>query len=203
VLLLLIAGAAVNVAVAWGSSWFGEHPTLAQTKLPLEWPAQVPTHWTAPTNTNAAASYLWSITGWVSIRHEEENGDKVFSYSFIYRRFDFGWPWRSLRSENWYEFHMDLKASKVTEQSIEQLGMPQWRTGWPTKSGFENLPLQPLWPGFAINTLFYAGVLWMLFAFPFALRQMIRRRRGLCAMCAYPIGSSEVCTECGAAVKHL
>ena len=60
------------------------------------------------------------------------------------------------------------------------------------------LPLQPLWPGFAINTVFYAGVLWIVFCGPFALRQLIRRRRGQCARCAYPIGSSAVCTECGA-----
>jgi hypothetical protein len=62
------------------------------------------------------------------------------------------------------------------------------------------LPLRPLWPGFAVNTLFYAGVLWMLFCGPFALRRMIRRRRGRCAHCNYPIGQSPVCTECGADV---
>jgi len=62
------------------------------------------------------------------------------------------------------------------------------------------LPYRPYWPGFAINTLFYAGVLWMLFAGPFALRRMIRRRRGRCPACAYPVGQSPVCTECGAAV---
>ena len=60
------------------------------------------------------------------------------------------------------------------------------------------LPLRPLWPGFAINTLFYAGVLWVLFCGPFSLRRMIRRRRGQCPACAYPIGKSPVCTECGA-----
>jgi len=65
------------------------------------------------------------------------------------------------------------------------------------------IPFDPLWPGFAVNTLFYAGVLWVLFAGPFALRRKIRRRRGRCAACAYPIGQSPVCTECGAVLaKH-
>jgi len=64
------------------------------------------------------------------------------------------------------------------------------------------LPLRPLWPGFAINTLFYAGVLWVLFCGPFALRRMIRRRRGRCPACAYPIGQSPVCTECGRDVRR-
>ena len=53
-----------------------------------------------------------------------------------------------------------------------------------------------------MNTLFYAGVLWMLFCGPFALRRMIRRRRGRCPHCAYPIGQSPVCTECGAPRPH-
>ena len=62
------------------------------------------------------------------------------------------------------------------------------------------LPLRPLWPGFAINTVFYAGVLWLLFAAPFALRRRRRIKRGLCPKCAYPVGASDVCTECGATV---
>ena len=59
------------------------------------------------------------------------------------------------------------------------------------------LPLRPLWPGFAVNTLFYAVVLWLLIPGPFVLRRLIRRRRGLCPACAYPMGESAVCSECG------
>jgi len=62
------------------------------------------------------------------------------------------------------------------------------------------LPLMPLWPGFAINMLFYAAILWGVFAAPFALRRRRRVKRGLCPACAYPIGDSPVCTECGRAV---
>lgn len=32
-------------------------------------------------------------------------------------------------------------------------------------------------------------------------RRRSRARRGLCPSCAYPIGTSDVCTECGAAVE--
>ena len=64
------------------------------------------------------------------------------------------------------------------------------------------LPTLPLWPGFAINTVFYAFILWLLFAAPFALRRRRRIRRGLCPKCAYPVGTSDVCTECGAAVRY-
>lgn len=62
------------------------------------------------------------------------------------------------------------------------------------------LPLVPVWRGFVINTLFYAAILWMLFCMPGKVRRAIRRRRGRCPACAYPMGDSPVCTECGAAI---
>jgi hypothetical protein len=63
------------------------------------------------------------------------------------------------------------------------------------------VPFAPLWSGFAINTVFYAVILWVLFAAPFALRRRRRIRRGLCPACAYPVGASDACTECGAVVR--
>jgi len=57
-----------------------------------------------------------------------------------------------------------------------------------------------LWPGFIINTLIYALLLWLLFIAPLAALRMLRRRRGQCEKCAYPVGTSPICTECGAAV---
>ena len=62
------------------------------------------------------------------------------------------------------------------------------------------LPLRPLPMGFAINTAFYAAVLWLLIPGPFVLRRFIRIRRGLCPACAYPMGESAVCSECGKAL---
>ncbi len=58
-------------------------------------------------------------------------------------------------------------------------------------------PLRPLWPGFAVNSLLYATVLWLLIPGTFTLRRLIRRRRGLCPGCGYPVGESDVCSECG------
>jgi hypothetical protein len=77
---------------------------------------------------------------------------------------------------------------------------------WPWKdtsgnNGRRMLPTRPIWPGFAINTAFYAVILWLLFAAPFALRRRRRMRRGLCPASAYPVGDSEVCTECGKTVN--
>ncbi len=60
------------------------------------------------------------------------------------------------------------------------------------------LPFGLIWPGFAVNTFFYAAILWLAILGPFALRRFIRVGRGLCPKCAYPMGESSVCTECGA-----
>ena len=62
------------------------------------------------------------------------------------------------------------------------------------------LPLRPYWPGFAINTVFYAFILWLLFAGPFVLRRRRRIRRGLCPKCAYDLRGTPgatACPECG------
>ena len=56
---------------------------------------------------------------------------------------------------------------------------------------------RPIWPGIAVNTVFYAAIIWLVILGPFALRRYLRRRRGLCPACAYPMGESDVCTECG------
>ncbi len=42
------------------------------------------------------------------------------------------------------------------------------------------MPLGPIPLGFAVNTLFYAALLWLLIPGPFALRRFLRVRRGLC-----------------------
>ncbi len=97
-----------------------------------------------------------------------------------------GWPFRCLESES-------HAVSSTTGSSLPP--MP-----WPLRplapaNGF--LLMCPVWRGFAVNTTFYAAILWLLIPGPFALRRFLRVRRGLCPKCAYPMGESSVCTECG------
>jgi hypothetical protein len=60
------------------------------------------------------------------------------------------------------------------------------------------LPYRPIWTGFLVNSVLYAATLTILTALPRQVRRMIRLHRGRCPRCAYPIGASPVCTECGA-----
>jgi len=63
------------------------------------------------------------------------------------------------------------------------------------------LPYRPIWPGFAINTIFYATILWLPFA-PFQLRRYVRVKRGRCIKCGYDLSHVEhkACPECGVEV---
>lgn len=62
------------------------------------------------------------------------------------------------------------------------------------------VPLQPLWQGLALNTLFYGIPAWLLLLAPAGARRL-RKRRGLCSRCGYPLTGGAVCPECGAAVR--
>ena len=106
-----------------------------------------------------------------------------------------GWPLLSLHDVTteiddceggrWRKLDTEFSGSiEVPELAI--------RRGLPSR-----VPISMLWPGFAINTISYAAILWVVFFVPGKLKRTLRRRRGLCPACAYPIGTSTVCTECG------
>jgi len=121
----------------------------------------------------------------------ETQGDRTISCA-VYAA---GWPRRAITGR----LYIDLDVIPYALRG-------EWVVILPPPKPMRNdqsrlLPLQPLWPGFAINTLFYAVVLWMLVAGPRALNRKRRRMRGLCVKCAYDLRgtSSGVCPECGAA----
>lgn len=59
-----------------------------------------------------------------------------------------------------------------------------------------------LWPGFLLDSALYGLLVRGFVAFPGALRRRWRSGRDLCPWCAYPIGVSHVCTECGRPVPN-
>jgi hypothetical protein len=107
---------------------------------------------------------------------------------------DMGWPARSLRR---------IQSNVVSPTVLPGRPLPiNNHARWLSEA-------RPIWPGFAINTVFYAAILWLLFAAPFALRKWRRIRRGMCAKCGYDLRGSPhpsplpvgvgvpVCPECG------
>ncbi len=66
------------------------------------------------------------------------------------------------------------------------------------------LPLLPLWPGFAINTGYYAPLLLIAWRSPGVIRRALRRRRGRCTACGYDrrgLAADGACPERGSETK--
>ncbi len=103
-----------------------------------------------------------------------------------------GWPLLSLKYEKYWHGGVPYPAD---------WGIELWRHRSAAWSSFAvvALPLRPIWPGFAINTIFYAAVLGLLALGPFTARRMIRRKRGHCIKCGYDLRNvdHEKCPECG------
>jgi hypothetical protein len=183
----LLLGAIVNVVVAWGCALLDDGPTFAD-----------PGRYVQATESDLAA---------VRRMHEEfdANGEVVVLRSI-------GWTHRRIPivdEEFWKAIRQTYESGGRTTfvrpcitRSFCGLPLRSLAGEVPFRRSFTLIRLRPIFPGFAINTIFYAAILWVLCAVPGSVRRWRRRRRGLCPACAYPVGQSPTCTECGAAVDQ-
>ena len=188
ILVLLLLGAIVNVAVAWGcETW--SLPSFAAKVVEdaeaLEWWKQ-----SAPTTfPRVAGECREAASVGVSYLTIDINFPAHASL-FRSERLRSGWPLRCLERAVWTDY-----ARREHWHEHAWIVDVEWKPHL-------ILPLRPIWPGFAINTVFYAVILWLLFAAPFALRRRRRIKRGLCPKCAYDLRNrppdSTTCPECGA-----
>jgi hypothetical protein len=196
----LLLGAIVNVAVAWGiaiSYHPGFEPSLEGGQYFREevryWRVY---RWTAP-GSEIFRSYIRDGLGGLKSGRELAMSEVLPSWInplWVQGNRNpnivgaYGWPTISMWCQ--HDRRMDAASGAASRQDVDAwllLGQSVERS----------VPLNPISPNFAINTIFYAAILWMLFFAPGSVRRTIRRRRGLCPACAYPIGTSPVCTECG------
>jgi hypothetical protein len=110
-----------------------------------------------------------------------------------------GWPLPTLEA-HWFGGKTEVDLDKRWRWGISLSSSMARTAGGYNIGALKAVPLRPIWPNFFLNTLFYAALLWLLLAFPFILRRFLRLKRGLCPKCAYPVGTSDVCTECGGVV---
>jgi hypothetical protein len=188
----LLLGAIVNVAVAWGCAirtqqdgyWLGRRHAKCSS---APWPAPVPLAWPTAANDVCIVDVMGAtrVIAWFRPASEDE----VYYEQCVLTA---GLPLRAVGQVQ------EMGTVQFGWTDADRASVPQaWREAVVLKRGAAGLPVHPLWPAFALNTLVYGAICWPLFATPFTLRRQLRRRRNLCPHCAYPIGTNEVCTECG------
>ena len=208
----LLLGAIVNVAVAWAitalTTWPGwpQQPVLLTQ---IEWPGPVPQHWPSLADSIQGQVFGWSLYHYLAgVVEETPDGELLASEQFVINVGSVGWPCLALQWELWLD-HV-LPRGRAVEGAYRAEGQPAdtwWLSGVGLpfeKFGFglrswKRLPVRPIWPDFAVNTIFYAAILWLLTFGPFAVRRFIRDKRGRCINCGYDLRGdfSAGCSECG------
>lgn len=131
----------------------------------------------------------------------ERSGDGSDDADSLQQQILAGWPYRAFRCTrdnvvriaspgrfmHYRQFAQDVKTRNGIE--LETTGIMTWRA----------LPYEPLWPGLIADAALHSAGWWVILSGIVALRRNIRRRRGLCPVCAYDIRSSNLagCSECG------
>jgi hypothetical protein len=199
VVVFLLLGAVVNVAVAWGCAnaaggeWDAQWDGSEYTRVWLEHGGSVDAEGPDADSCISRPGYEAHYTNFW------RPNDGEYTDMFIFRA---GWPTPSLDGIAMRIWRSAVAFDRVTDGVL--LSEKAWGANDGMYGAFEtaqrSMPLHPVWPGFVINTFFYAAILWLLFAGPGRVRRWRRIKRGLCAKCAYPVGASDICTECGASV---
>ena len=217
----LLLGAIVNVAVAWGcGAWIDIDHRTDETSWGIDF--RDGKDWVLSTTRSRGAMSVtsnWSVD-WdpmfnkpgtktatdltkMRLAFVHPTDQQQLEYSDLTRTLTaYGWP----RLAVWSGY-----------QRRQELGMVQTSASWTNTTGLRisgeqfakypgsavprTLPYRPIWPGFAINILFYAALLWLLVLGPFTARRLIRHKRGHCIKCGYDLrgNSGGVCPECGVA----
>jgi len=182
--LLLLAGAVVNVAVAWGIAGLGAEQPRGGSWAPRTSRFQAPVwHIRRGQAAHQVWTAQWTVGYWVCMEFDLADLD---SYTLA-----FGWPRPSLRVRDPLHRERELPA----HARLVSAGFFERSDGL--------IPIDPISRGFAINTLFYTAILALpLSVFP--IRRRLRARRGRCPKCGYDLAGvgSQPCPECGASRRR-
>ncbi len=201
ILFALGLGAIVTVLVAWGLDRAQPTHVRSTTTPPLIWPIDVPTDWPMSPD---AAEHQHRVGA--DFRFANANMQQAFETKFAdpavtfygLSVFQFGWPCRALAK--WDGFSRTMNTVATLELGFMRTGVP-WPKRWPTARSWDDdrLPIFPLWPGFAINTLVYGAFAWAMMAGVSYLKHRRRAKPGMCVACGYPVSGFDLCPECGTA----
>lgn len=216
----LVAGFLLTVATSWlcaFSFYRVEREELEFTvrnvdRAAFAWPGPVPARWTRnpiPVDAVPARQYRLSLGKLVSITELTYKTAAVqhpITEAFI--RTTWGLPFPSLSYDRLWTASPFGNPTFANQATMPHRGFEFYGfDGNVPRAEFLEVaifPLMPWWPGFVLNTLFYAACSWLLAAGLARFRASRRLSRGQCPKCKYPIGTTPVCSECGFAVPgHL
>ena len=101
-----------------------------------------------------------------------------------------GWPAPAFFSEVWFCADEDIARGEGPWLSVGTRGGGEW------------LPILPYGSGFALDGLFYGGIVFVGMVATNGLRRAARRRGGRCVSCGYLVRDSARCPECGAVAAN-
>ena len=189
----LVLGTVVNVAVAWGCAaiywdWNGGETVPYTPEIAREICMGI--------NPVASETPVSAFEGYdqITFGHRfsitvANSGQSNQVYAHVVWA---GWPSVSMDGAFWIAPNVDGKRSL-------------WVLPWEPNHNQLLIPFRPIWPGFAINTIFYAAIVWLLTLAPSTVRRLIRVKRGHCIKCGYDLrgtsggggSSGGGCPECG------
>jgi len=191
-LVCLILGAVTTVGVAWFLAMYS-----------VRWQEPVPVD-VRGTDMSSVLRSIGRLHTWDHYPHYSDGRIKSFGgfYSTGTDTREYGWPALAMKSRVQMYFDergvasgWDLPTGELVLRGFPTTRLPDWMGA----STNDRLPIMPVFPAFAYNTLtFAAGWFVVLLAFG-ATRRAFRRQRGRCPQCAYNLRGDFTtgCPECG------
>jgi hypothetical protein len=126
------------------------------------------------------------------------HGQVVATSGFIHK---FGFPFRSLQYRETAAEHYQYQDGHPTFSRMQPTTdtLPLWQRGLPTgltSTPYQRLPIDPVLPGFLLNTLVYAALPALVLT-AVHIRARKRRRQSRCPACGYELAGLPTCPECG------
>jgi hypothetical protein len=213
----LSTGAILSVLVSWACALHSQEPlTLIWEAASPHFTSFLPPDWLSPPpNDSNGYRIQCDIAGvWTGFgatveiggadgRWEEHPDRSVFLCGLSLQQC--GWPWHALecaRAEANPGVSPGGKSCLVGGIEPPKFLQPTALPKTTRISSFRPaLPLRPLWTGLLLDTFFYAAIMAGLIYAPRMVRQVWRKRHGLCTTCGYArtgLAPNTACPECGA-----